>query len=113
MTAISRSRAGRWLPSALLALGAVPACLVLGLAAIRRIDLPAHQAWMIRAYALAVGAGTQVFTLGVNESLLGASPLTSGLALGAGWVINLAVGEYAIARMDRSRSRRPLEVRVA
>ncbi len=91
---------------------AMAACLVLGVAAIRRFDFPAHQAWMIRAYALAAGAGTQVFTLGLTESVLGASPLTSGLALGAGWAINLAVAEYAIARTGKSRSGRPLEVQV-
>ena len=59
---------------------AMASSLVLGVAAVRRYDFPAHQAWMIRAYALAAGAGTQVFTLGLTESSLGASPLTSGLA---------------------------------
>lgn len=92
---------------------AMAACLVLGVAAIRRTDFPAHQAWMIRAYALAAGAGTQVFTLGFTESVLGPSPLTGGLALGAGWVINLAVAEYAIARIGNGRSDRLLEVQGA
>ena len=41
---------------------AMAASIVLGFAAIRRRDIPAHRAWMIRAYALALGAGTQVFT---------------------------------------------------
>jgi hypothetical protein len=38
------------------------ASIILGFAAIRRGDLTRHQAWMTRAYALALGAGTQVFT---------------------------------------------------
>lgn len=74
------------------------ACLVLGVAAIRRRTLEGHRAWMMRAYALAAGAGTQVFTQGLAEGVVGDGELSSGLALGAGWVINLAVGEYAIGR---------------
>ena len=38
------------------------ASIVLGFAAIRRGDVARHRAWMTRAYALALGAGTQVFT---------------------------------------------------
>lgn len=37
---------------------AMAACLVLGFTAIRRRDIPAHRAWMIRAYALGLAAGT-------------------------------------------------------
>ena len=58
---------------------------------------------MVRAYALAAGAGTQVFTQGINESAFGASELSSGLALGAGWAINLTVAEYVIARSRNGR----------
>ena len=46
------------------------AFLVLGFTAIRRRDIPAHRAWMIRAYALGLGAGTQAFTEGVGEALV-------------------------------------------
>lgn len=82
---------------------AMAVCLVLGVAAVRRHDFVEHQAWMIRAYALAAGAGTQVFTLGIGESLFGASELSSGLALGAGWAINLTVAEYVITRIHNAR----------
>jgi len=41
---------------------AMTASLVLALAAIRRRDFPAHGAWMTRAYAIGLGAGTQVLT---------------------------------------------------
>lgn len=36
--------------------------LCLGIAAIHKRDIPHHQAWMMRGYALGLGAGTQVFT---------------------------------------------------
>ena len=50
---------------------AMAASIVLGLAAIRRRDIAAHRAWMTRAYALALGAGTQAFTVGFGEALFG------------------------------------------
>ena len=43
------------------------AALVLGFAAIRRRDLPAHRAWMIRAYAVGLAAGTAVGTGGLDH----------------------------------------------
>jgi cytochrome bd-type quinol oxidase subunit 2 len=71
-------------------------CLVLGFTAIRRRDIAAHRAWMIRAYALGLGAGTQVFTEGFGEAIFGTGVLAGDLAKGAAWVINLAVAEWAI-----------------
>ena len=53
---------------------------------------------MTRAYALALGAGTQVFTLGVGPALFGPGEAHHDLSLGAAWVINLAVAEYVIRR---------------
>ena len=74
------------------------ASLILGVAAIRRRDVARHRAWMTRAYALALGAGTQTFTLGIGHAAFGTSELTNDLMLGAGWAINLALAEYAIRR---------------
>ncbi|MGH9286656.1 MAG: DUF2306 domain-containing protein, partial [Acidimicrobiales bacterium] len=48
---------------------AMTTCLVLGFTAIRRRDIVAHRAWMIRAYALGLGAGTQVFTQGIGGAI--------------------------------------------
>jgi hypothetical protein len=59
---------------------------------------------MTRAYALALGAGTQVFTLGIGKAVFGTSALATDLSLGAGWVINLAVAEYLIRRHRGSRT---------
>jgi hypothetical protein len=81
--------------------------IILGFAAIRRGDVTRHRAWMTRAYALALGAGTQVFTQGIGIAVFGKSDLTNDLSLGAGWAINLAVAEYVIRRhISRGRSSR-------
>jgi uncharacterized membrane protein len=73
-------------------------CLVLGFSAIRRRDIAAHRAWMIRAYAIGLGAGTQVFTQGFGGAIFGTGEVRGDLAMGAGWVINLAVAEWSIRR---------------
>ena len=80
---------------------AMAACLVLGLAAIRRRDIAAHRAWMIRAYAIGVAAGTQALTGGIGGVLLGTGEVRGDLAKGAGWLINLAVAEWVIRRPVR------------
>ncbi|MBL8055630.1 MAG: DUF2306 domain-containing protein [Anaerolineales bacterium] len=75
-------------------------------AILRRRAVLDHRAWMLRAYALAMGAGTQVLT-GIVESLLVGqqTELSRALALGAGWIINLAVAEWAIRRLPAQRAR--------
>ena len=73
--------------------------IVLGVAAIRRRELARHRAWMMRGYALGLGAGTQVLTLGVGEIVLGPpGEVARGLLMGAAWAINLAVAEWLIRR---------------
>jgi uncharacterized membrane protein len=85
---------------------AMAASLLLGVTAIRRRDIAAHRAWMIRAYAIGLAAGTQAFTDGIAAAIFGTGELRSDLAKGAGWVINLAVAEWAIRRPARRRNRR-------
>jgi len=80
------------------------ASIILGFTTIRHGDVIRHQAWMTRAYALALGAGTQVFTLGIGKAAFGTSELTFDLSLGAGWAINLAVAEYVIRRRGSRRT---------
>lgn len=76
---------------------AMLAFLVLGVAAIRRRDVRAHRAWMIRGYALGAGAGTQALTLGLWAAFAGPPGETGrALALGAGWAINAAVAEWVV-----------------
>lgn len=74
----------------------------LGFAAIQRRDIPRHRAWMMRGYALGIGAGTQVLThlpWYLFPSIHG--ELARTLFMGAGWVINLAVAEWFISRERR------------
>lgn len=79
--------------------------IILGFAAIRRGDVIRHRAWMTRAYAIGLGAGTQVLTLLAGELIAGPPTELSGALLnGAGWVINLAIAEWSI----RKRSARPV-----
>ena len=87
------------------------ASLILGITTIRRRDIAGHRAWMTRAYALALGAGTQTFTLGFGHAIFGTTALTTDLMLGAGWVINLAVAEFVIRRP--AARRRPARAAVA
>lgn len=75
--------------------------LVLGVAAIRRGDVPRHRGWMTRAYALALGAGTQVVTEGVGLAVFGPQVPTRDVALGVAWVLNLAIAEVVIRRGAR------------
>ena len=80
---------------------AMATCLYLGFTAARRRDFAAHRAWMIRAYALALGAGTQAFTQGFGTAVFGTSDLVGDLSRAAGWVVNLAVAELVIHRTTR------------
>ncbi|HEY4303239.1 MAG TPA: DUF2306 domain-containing protein [Gemmatimonadaceae bacterium] len=73
-----------------------------GIAAIRRCDFRAHGEWMIRAYAIAMGAGTQVLTH-LPWFIFVGKPAEAPRAflMAAGWVINIIVAELVIARGDR------------
>lgn len=76
--------------------------LLLAVLAIRKMDITKHRAWMIRAYALGIGAGTQVIThipwfLFPDQQ----SVLFRTLCMGAGWSVNLIVAEWIIHRDSR------------
>lgn len=79
--------------------------ILLGVAAIGRRDFARHGAWMLRAYAIGLGAGTQVLTH-LPWFLFPDVPgeLARALSMGAGWVINLAIAEWIIRkRLTRPR----------
>ena len=82
---------------------AMTACLILGFTAIRRRKIAAHRAWMIRAYAIGLAAGTQAFTEGIGQALLGVGELQGDLAKAAAWVLNLAVAEWVIGRRTTTK----------
>lgn len=79
------------------------ASLCLGLSAILDRDVDNHRAWMMRAYALGLGAGTQVFThipWFLFPEIQG--ELARAISMGAGWLINIVVVEVLILRGRRS-----------
>lgn len=79
---------------------AMAVSIVSGLAAARRRQITLHKAWMIRAYALGLGAATQMFVLMAAEIFTGAPPteLNRALLMGLAWGINLGVAEWTIRR---------------
>jgi uncharacterized membrane protein len=86
---------------------AMLAALVLALDAIRRRDFASHGAWMTRAYAIGLGAGTQVLThlpwFVFAEGKPGELP--RAVMMGAGWVVNVIVAEWIIRRGSTRRRR--------
>jgi uncharacterized membrane protein len=73
--------------------------IVLAVHALTRRDYAAHGAWMTRAYALGVAAGTQALTLIPGSILFGsANQLSRAVAMAAAWAINLTVAELVIRR---------------
>ncbi|SFR71518.1 Uncharacterized membrane protein [Agromyces sp. CF514] len=81
---------------------AMAAAIVVAFLAIRRGDVRVHSAWMTRAYAIGLGAGTQVLTIMPWVLLVGEPDEFAYTALMAlGWAINLAVAEVVIRRRVR------------
>ncbi len=71
--------------------------IVLGVEAIRRRDFSSHGAWMIRGYAIGLGAGTQVLTHLPWFIFVGKpDEATRAVLMGAGWVINVVFAEWVI-----------------
>jgi len=89
---------------------AMAVCLVLGFTAIRRRDIASHRAWMIRAYALGLGAGTQIFTEGFGQAIFGDHVVAGDLEKGVAWIINLAIAEWVIRRPAVRRTARAARV---
>jgi uncharacterized membrane protein len=89
---------------------AMLASIVLAVIAIRRRDFTSHGAWMTRAYAIALGAGTQVFTMLPWVLIFGpigaADELPRTVLMAAGWMINLGVAEHVIRRRPARRFNR-------
>lgn len=77
---------------------AMIASIVIAFVAIKGRDIDRHRKWMMRGYAIGLGAGTQLFTLGFGGAVFGTGETATALLNGAGWVINLAVAEWVIRR---------------
>lgn len=77
----------------------------LGLRAILQGKVQDHRTWMMRAYALGLGAGTQVLThvpWMLFPEIRGET--TRALCMGAGWAINIAVAEGLLSRRSQPTS---------
>ena len=80
--------------------------LALAYLAVRQRDYKQHGIWMLRAYAIGMGAGTQVLTNIVGLILLGELDVFSrAVVMGAGWVINVLVAEWIIHRQRSELNR--------
>ena len=90
--------------------------IILSVAAIRRRDFIAHSEWMIRGYAIGLGAGTQVLThipMLLFPDMVG-QEMPRAIMMGAGWIINIIVAEWIIRkrRVRRSRPRQTSSVSI-
>lgn len=80
--------------------------ITLGFISIRRRDVAQHQAWMTRAYAIGMGAATQVLTGMVGALILGeVNEFENALLVGTAWVINLAIAELSIRKSPIKQTR--------
>ena len=89
------------LTAARLAAGAgLAAALITALMAVRRRDIPRHRAWMIRAYAIGMGAATISFIMLPIFLITGKAVegYASDLLFVLSWVINLSIAEWVIRR---------------
>ncbi|MFY1576849.1 DUF2306 domain-containing protein [Verrucosispora sp. WMMD703] len=87
---------------------AMAGSIVLGFVAVRRRDFARHRAWMIRGYAIGMGAGTQFFTQMAWLAAVG--PLTTFGRTGtmtAAWLINVVLAEWIIRRRGGTAGARP------
>lgn len=77
--------------------------IALGVSAVLRRDIARHRDWMIRSYALGLGAATQMLVLMVAEMISGGPPieLNRALLMGLAWGINVACAEWALRRWRR------------
>lgn len=80
---------------------------LLGVRALVRREYARHGAWMMRTYAIGMGAGTQVLVV-LPWMLLFGQPdvLQRAWLMGAGWGVNIAVVEWVLHRKARSREDR-------
>ena len=73
--------------------------IVVAVVAAMQRDTVRHNAWMIRAYALGLGAGMQVVVVSSWMLLMGTpNALQRDLLMSLAWLVNLIVAEILIQR---------------
>ena len=77
--------------------------ILLGLFSILMNKVKTHQAWMIRAYALGQGAGTQVL-VSIPWLIVANEPegLMRDILMTSSWIINLVVAESIIYHINKA-----------
>lgn len=86
---------------------AMTGAVVLGVRAILRRDVPKHEAWMLRAYALGQGAAAQVLWLGVPAIFVGEIlGLQRDLLMTLAWIGNVVLAEWILRRRSAERRSR-------
>lgn len=74
--------------------------LVLGYLAIRRKDVRAHRAWMVRAFAVAMPAGTLIFIFAPVLLIFGeVSSAVDESIQSTAWIVHLALAEWLLRRL--------------
>jgi len=92
---------------------AMIASIFIGWRSILRRDVPRHEAYMIRAYALGQGAGTQALVLLPWMLISGeAGGLTRDLLMTLAWAINIAAAEWIIVRRGRALRASPVRAQL-
>lgn len=78
-------------------------CIYLGFYFVMQRKYKIHSHWMIRGYAIGLGAGTQVFTHLPWFLFVGGDPsgIPRDLMMGAGWLINFLFAEWIIRRKNK------------
>jgi len=89
---------------------AMMACIGLALSAILRMQIMHHMAWMIRAYALAQGAGTQVLLTILLLPIVGEpTGIIRDTVMTVAWLINLMVAEVVIRNQSKNLTQGALQ----
>jgi len=87
------------------------AYILLGLSAVLKKRIAQHQAWMIRAYSIGQGAGTQVLITILWVMTVGEpSGLTRDILMTVAWMINIVVAEWVINRYEPQPLNRAIKV---
>ncbi len=80
--------------------------LVFGLLSMIRRDFVRHGEWMVRAFAVAMPAGTLIFIAAPFYLVLGELPTTLDESIQAcAWIVHLGIAEILIRRWRRTRFR--------
>lgn len=76
---------------------------------VRRKNIAGHRIWIMRAYAIGQGAGTQVITILPYTLLLGQpNQFTRDVLMTIAWIINLTIVEWIVRRKPVRQSKESL-----